>query len=80
MSGRHSPQGVLRGIDSFAHGHWPERCVQVRNPQRRLHAVRRVCTSGCITVDEARWRRPEALRGCGTCATVCPTCALEARG
>lgn len=80
MSGRHNPQGVLRGIDSFALTVRSERCVQVRNRNADCMRCAEVCTSGCITVDEGALAvDPERCVGCGTCATVCPTCALEAR-
>lgn len=80
MEGRHNPQGVLRGIDSFALAVRPERCVQVRNRNADCMRCAEVCTSSCITVDEGVLAvNPERCVGCGTCATVCPTCALEAR-
>ncbi len=38
-----------------------------------------VCTSGCISYDDNELViAPEKCIGCGTCATICPTCALEA--
>jgi ferredoxin len=57
-----------------------ERCAKVRNRNVSCLRCADACTSGCISlvdgelvVDAAR------CVGCGTCATVCPTCALESR-
>lgn len=56
-----------------------ERCAKVRNRNVECLKCAAACTSGCIAlvdgelvIDAAR------CVGCGTCATVCPTCALEA--
>ena len=59
-----------------------ERCLLVRNRNAECLRCAQACTSGCISyneqtkmldIDQAR------CMGCGTCATACPTCALEAR-
>lgn len=56
-----------------------ERCVLVRNRHADCLRCAESCASGCISYDgEALSVAPERCIGCGTCATVCPTCALEA--
>lgn len=55
------------------------RCVVVRNRNATCMRCAEVCTSGCISYDDNELTiEPERCIGCGTCATVCPTCALEA--
>lgn len=56
-----------------------ERCVLVRNRHADCLRCAEACASGCISYDGASLSvSPEQCIGCGTCATVCPTCALEA--
>lgn len=56
-----------------------ERCALVRNRHADCLRCAESCASGCISYDgEALTVSPEKCIGCGTCATVCPTCALEA--
>ena len=56
-----------------------ERCTIVRNRNAECLRCAEVCTTGCIEYDgEELSVNPERCIGCGTCATVCPTCALEA--
>ncbi|MCR2037030.1 4Fe-4S dicluster domain-containing protein [Adlercreutzia caecimuris] len=56
-----------------------ERCALVRNRHADCLRCAESCASGCISYDgEALSVSPEKCIGCGTCATVCPTCALEA--
>lgn len=56
-----------------------ERCALVRNRHADCLRCAESCASGCISYDgEALSVAPEKCIGCGTCATVCPTCALEA--
>ncbi|MBS5450715.1 MAG: 4Fe-4S binding protein [Coriobacteriia bacterium] len=54
------------------------RCVEVRNRHTTCRLCADACTSGaisfdggCLAVDASR------CIACGTCATVCPTCAIE---
>lgn len=54
------------------------RCITFRNRNAKCHRCADVCVSGCIEYkDEAFSVHPELCVGCGTCATVCPTAALE---
>lgn len=63
----------LEGPDIKVH---QNRCVEVRNRNAGCHA----CAGGAIrVVDGLLDVDPSLCIGCGTCATVCPTCALEAR-
>lgn len=78
--GNRSILGVLEGVSNAAIVVHQERCAKVRNRNVACLKCAEACTSGCIalvdgelTVDAAK------CVGCGTCATVCPTCALEAR-
>ncbi len=55
------------------------RCVRVRNRNVDCLKCADACTSGCISVKDATLSIDASqCVGCGTCATVCPTCALEA--
>lgn len=56
------------------------RCAVVRNKNATCMKCAQACTSGCISYfDNELIISPELCIGCGTCATVCPTCALESR-
>jgi Fe-S-cluster-containing hydrogenase component 2 len=58
----------------------PERCVCVRNRHASCRRCSEACTSHAISViDNKLVIDQEKCVGCGTCATVCPTCALEIR-
>ena len=55
------------------------RCAVVRNKNATCMKCAQACTSGCISYDDNELIiSPDLCVGCGTCATVCPTCALEA--
>ena len=57
-----------------------DRCAKVRNRNVECLKCAEACTSGCISVVDGELRIDASkCVGCGTCATVCPTCALEAR-
>ena len=79
---RRTMGGLLKQLASEHVSIRQERCVLVRNRNASCLRCAQSCTSGCITYDETT--RTVAIDqgrcvGCGTCATVCPTCALEAR-
>ncbi len=51
----------------------------VRNRNAGCLCCASACTSGCIRLENSTLIiQPDRCIGCGTCATVCPTCALEA--
>lgn len=59
-----------------------ERCLLVRNRNAECLRCAQACTSSCISYNEqTKMLGIDQARcvGCGTCATACPTCALEAR-
>lgn len=58
-----------------------ERCVVIRNQNARCLRCVDVCTTGSLSVDEAGNIVVDAglCIGCGTCATACPTSAIELR-
>lgn len=58
-----------------------ERCVCIRNRNARCLKCVEVCTTGAIAYEANDLRvYPEKCIGCGTCANVCPTGALEVAG
>lgn len=80
MAGGRSVLGLLELVDSEAIVVQQARCAKVRNRNVECLKCADACTSGCITLSEGSLVvDAAACVGCGTCATVCPTCALEAR-
>lgn len=70
---------VISSLDSEALRVVPERCVQVRHKGAHCLRCAEVCAAGAITYDgEDVIIDGDLCIGCGTCATACPTCALEA--
>ena len=71
--------GLLEKLQSADITVHQNRCAVVRNRNAKCMKCAEVCTSGCISYDDNELIiSPEKCIGCGTCATVCPTCALEA--
>lgn len=57
----------------------PNRCLFVRNRNAECLRCADVCTTGALSKSEDGISvDPEKCIGCGTCATACPTCCLEA--
>lgn len=55
-----------------------ERCILVRNRNADCLRCADACTSHCIHYEDGSLTiTAQNCVGCGTCATVCPTCALE---
>ncbi len=72
--------GVLAGVESRAITVVQSRCAKVRNRNVACLKCADACTTGCIAlVDDELVVDSTKCVGCGTCATVCPTCALESR-
>jgi Fe-S-cluster-containing hydrogenase component 2 len=70
---------ILGKIQSTNIALHPERCVAVRNRNASCRKCAEACTSGAIAVvDNEIDITPDLCIGCGTCATVCPSAALEA--
>ncbi|MDE8701986.1 4Fe-4S binding protein [Adlercreutzia equolifaciens] len=69
---------AFTAVDSAAIRVHRERCAKVRNRNVDCLKCAAACTSGCISLVEGELVI-DAVQcvGCGTCATVCPTCALE---
>ena len=66
-------------VDSGAIRVHRERCAKVRNRNVDCLKCAAACTSGCLSLDDGELVIDASkCVGCGTCATVCPTCALEA--
>lgn len=71
---------IIEKIKSADIGVFPQRCVTVRNRNASCRRCAEACTSGAISLEDNNLViDPDKCIGCGTCATRCPTCALEAR-
>lgn len=69
---------AFAAVDSAAIRVHRERCAKVRNRNVDCLKCAAACTSGCISLEEGELIIDASkCVGCGTCATVCPTCALE---
>ncbi len=70
---------AISSLDSEALAVVPERCVQVRHKGAKCLRCAEVCAAGAIAYDgEDVTIDGDLCIGCGSCATACPTCALEA--
>jgi ferredoxin len=71
---------LIKGIESVELTVRQERCTKVRNRNSSCRRCADACTSGALSFEEgALLVSAELCVGCGTCASVCPTAALEAR-
>ncbi len=71
---------LLSSIESDKIAVHDERCVVMRN--RNVECLRcvRACTSGALALENGELKvHPEKCIGCGTCASACPTSAIEVR-
>ena len=78
-AGAHRYVGTaFAAVDSGAIRVHRERCAKVRNRNVDCLKCAAACTSGCISLEDGELVIDASkCVGCGTCATVCPTCALE---
>lgn len=71
---------VLGSIESDAVCVHEERCISVRNRNADCLRCAESCTSGALSYVDGEMKVDQsACIGCGTCATACPTCAIEVR-
>ena len=71
---------LLGEIESDAIAVHEERCISVRNRNADCLRCVEACTSGALAYRAGELLvEPERCIGCGTCATACPTCAIELR-
>lgn len=71
--------GVFEKLQSIDITVQQNRCAIVRNRNASCMKCAEACTSGAISYKNGELIiSPDLCIGCGTCATACPTCALEA--
>ena len=81
MSFIESLLSMLEGMEQKNISVHEERCVCIRNRNAKCLKCVDVCTTGAIAYEANDLRvYPEKCIGCGTCANVCPTSALEVVG
>ena len=69
---------LLNRLQSAHISVYQHRCVNVRNRHAGCRRCAQACTAGCIQLTgEGVTVEPSRCVGCGTCATVCPTQAIE---
>jgi ferredoxin len=69
---------LFDGLQSTYLKTYQNRCVAVRNRKATCQRCAEACTSSAISIDDNEiFFTPDKCIGCGTCATVCPTGALE---
>lgn len=74
-----NPLGSISRMGSALLTTHSSRCACVRNRNAQCTLCAQVCTTGAIHLTAGQLDvDPERCIGCGTCATACPTCALEA--
>jgi len=67
----------VESVDLTVH---EERCASVRNRNAKCRKCANACVSGCISVQDNEIAVDQSkCIGCGTCGTVCPTVAIEAK-
>ena len=72
---------MLEGMEQKNISVHEERCVCIRNRNAKCLKCVEVCTTGAIAYEANDLQvYPEKCIGCGTCANVCPTSALEVVG
>lgn len=71
---------LLSSIESDKIAVHDERCVVMRNRNVECLSCVRACTSGALALENGELKvHPEKCIGCGTCASACPTSAIEVR-
>lgn len=71
---------MLSAMESDVLAVHEERCISVRNRNASCLRCVEACTSGALSYQDNQMKvEPDRCIGCGTCATACPTCAIEIR-
>jgi Fe-S-cluster-containing hydrogenase component 2 len=79
MSNIHDMLHIISKMNSQLLIVHPNRCLFVRNRNADCLRCAAVCTTGALSkCEDGIQVDPEKCIGCGTCATACPTCCLEA--